>query len=63
MRIACVAGTRPEPIKMAPVIKALQKHSDTELIFIHSGQHHNQNMSNTSIKQLGHPEPTENITK
>jgi len=55
-------GTRPELIKMAPVIKAFQKYSDIDLIFIHSGQHYDENMSNIFIRQLGLPEPNDNIS-
>lgn len=36
--IACVVGTRPELIKMAPVIRAL-RHSCASVSCIHSGQH------------------------
>ncbi|MGQ9722847.1 MAG: UDP-N-acetyl glucosamine 2-epimerase [Candidatus Jordarchaeum sp.] len=60
--IACIAGTRPELIKMAPVIKALQKNNNTDLTFIHSGQHYDTNMSNIFMQQLGLPEPTDNLS-
>jgi UDP-N-acetylglucosamine 2-epimerase (non-hydrolysing) len=59
--VLCVAGTRPEIIKMAPVIKALQRYSDVDLTFIHSGQHYDTNMSKVFIQELGLPEPTENL--
>jgi UDP-N-acetylglucosamine 2-epimerase (non-hydrolysing) len=59
--VLCVAGTRPEIIKMAPVIKALQRYSDVDLTFIHSGQHYDTNMSKVFIKELGLPQPDENI--
>ncbi len=39
MKIAVVFGTRPEAIKLAPVIKQLQNSFET--IVINSGQHHN----------------------
>ena len=59
--VLCVAGTRPEIIKMAPVIKALQRYSDVDLAFIHSGQHYDTNMSKVFIKELDIPQPDENI--
>ncbi len=38
-RVAVFMGTRPEGIKMAPVIKALQQADDLEPIVISTGQH------------------------
>lgn len=38
-KVACVVGTRPECIKMAPVIKALRKDGWCEVIVVNSGQH------------------------
>lgn len=38
-RIACVVGTRPEAIKLAPVINLLLKNPDYQLDIINSGQH------------------------
>lgn len=55
-RIAIVVGTRPEIIKMAPVVRALQKRQH-DFIFIHSGQHHDYNLSQKFIEELELPEP------
>ena len=38
-RIMCVVGTRPEAIKMAPVIKALMEASWAEPVVVSTGQH------------------------
>jgi len=56
MDILIVVGTRPEVIKMAPVIRALQKHGQA-CIFVHSGQHYDYNLSSQFIEELGLPEP------
>jgi len=37
--IACIIGTRPEIIKMAPVIFELQKHSWAKIVLINTAQH------------------------
>ena len=37
-----VVGTRPEVIKMAPVVRALEKQGQS-FIFVHSGQHYDYN--------------------
>ena len=39
MRIMVIFGTRPEAIKMAPVVKALEKHHDFDLKVCVTGQH------------------------
>ena len=36
--VACVFGTRPDAVKMAPVVKELQRHSDRiRLVAISTG--------------------------
>lgn len=55
--VMAVVGTRPEIIKMAPVIRAMQK-SKIPLIFAHCGQHYDYNMSQQFIEELGLPKPS-----
>ena len=43
MKIAVVLGTRPEIIKMSPVIRELEKRS-ADYFILHSGQHYSYNM-------------------
>jgi UDP-N-acetylglucosamine 2-epimerase (non-hydrolysing) len=38
-RIICVVGTRPEAIKVAPVVKELRKFDEVETILVSTGQH------------------------
>ncbi len=54
--IAVVVGTRPEIIKMAPVILELQSRG-LDFTFVHTGQHHDYEMSKIFIEELGLPEP------
>jgi UDP-N-acetylglucosamine 2-epimerase (non-hydrolysing) len=56
MTAMIVVGTRPEVIKMAPVIRALEKHRQP-FIFVHSGQHYDYNLSLQFIEELGLPKP------
>ena len=56
MDIMVVVGTRPEIIKMAPVVRALQKHK-CDFTFVHSGQHHDYNLSLNFIEELELPKP------
>ena len=39
IKIACVIGTRPEVIKMAPIIREFQKHPLYEITVICTAQH------------------------
>ena len=39
LRVLTVFGTRPEAIKMAPVVRALQEHPETEVEVVVTGQH------------------------
>lgn len=61
MKIVIVVGTRPEIIKMAPVIKELERRG-IEFIFIHSGQHYDFEMSKVFIDELELPEPYASFT-
>jgi UDP-N-acetylglucosamine 2-epimerase (non-hydrolysing) len=54
--VTVVVGTRPEIIKMAPVIRALKKNG-IPLIFVHCGQHYSHNMSQQFIEELELPKP------
>ncbi len=42
--VVVVAGTRPEIIKMTPIIRALNK-AKLPFAFVHCGQHYDYNMS------------------
>lgn len=51
-----VVGTRPEIIKMAPLIRAMQEKS-IPYVFVHCGQHYDYNMSQQFIEELELPKP------
>lgn len=55
-RIVTVIGTRPEIIKMAPVVRALDRLSH-EHILVHSGQHHDLLMDRIFFEELSLREP------
>lgn len=52
-----VVGTRPEIIKMAPVIKELERRG-LDFFFVHTGQHYDYEMSRVFIEELELPEPS-----
>ena len=60
MKICILLGTRPEIIKMAPVIRACIK-KKLDFIVVHSGQHYSYNMDRVFFEELVLPEPNYNL--
>ena len=62
-KIATILGARPQFIKAAAVSRIIQKnHRDTlREVLIHTGQHHDENMSRVFFDELEIPEPTYNL--
>jgi UDP-N-acetylglucosamine 2-epimerase (non-hydrolysing) len=60
MKIATILGTRPEIIKMAPIIDEISKR-DIDQIVLHTGQHYDKEMSDNFFKDLEIPTPDYNI--
>ncbi len=58
--IALVVGTRPEIIKMAPIINEA-KVRDLQIYIIHTGQHYSQEMSKQFFDSLALPSPNINL--
>ena len=54
--VMVVVGTRPEIIKMAPIVRALKKNR-IPLTFVHCGQHYDYNMAQQFIEELELPPP------
>ena len=58
MRLLHVVGTRPNFVKMAPVIAALRERFGADAsIVVHTGQHYDRAMSDVFLEELGVPEP------
>jgi len=55
-----VAGTRPEAIKMAPIIEQLRR-LQLDFTFVWNGQHYDYKMSKIFFEQLDLPEPDDNL--
>ena len=60
MKIATILGTRPEIIKMAPIIDEIARR-DINQIVLHTGQHYYDEMSDTFFRDLEIPSPDYNI--
>jgi UDP-N-acetylglucosamine 2-epimerase (non-hydrolysing) len=60
MKIATILGTRPEIIKMAPIIDEISKRGIDQIV-LHTGQHYDKEMSENFFKDLEIPLPDYNI--
>lgn len=57
---AIILGTRPEIIKMSPIIRSCQK-KDVDFFILHTGQHYSYDMDRVFFEGLGLPEPAYNL--
>lgn len=60
MKTAIVLGTRPEIIKMSPVIRVLEER-DVDFFIVHTGQHYSYNLDKVFFEQLRLPTPKYNL--
>lgn len=60
MKIAIVLGTRPEIIKMTPVIRELER-SRIKFFILHTGQHYSYNLDRVFFERLKLPRPKYNL--
>jgi len=60
MKIAFIIGTRPEIIKMSPLMDEVKKRG-IDFILIHTGQHYDREMSQQYFDDLKLPHPDYNI--
>lgn len=60
-RIDLIAGARPNFMKVAPILRALERHAGEggalRFRLVHTGQHHDHAMSGAFFEQLGIPAP------
>ncbi len=60
MKIATILGTRPEIIKMAPIIDEISRRGIDQIV-LHTGQHYDKEMSDNFFRDLEIPTPDYNI--
>jgi UDP-N-acetylglucosamine 2-epimerase (non-hydrolysing) len=56
-KILCVAGARPNFMKVAPVLRALDGHERLEGRLVHTGQHYDARLSQVFFEELDLPRP------
>ena len=52
MRVVCVAGARPNYMKIKPVMDALER-SGAQVVLVHTGQHYDEAMNDVFFRELG----------
>ena len=60
MKISIILGTRPEIIKLSPIIRILEN-SGEDWHIIHTNQHYSENMDKIFFKELNLPNPKYNL--
>lgn len=55
--IYLVAGARPNFMKIAPIVRAIQAHGGLDFKIIHTGQHYDRDMNDVFFEELGIPQP------
>lgn len=60
MKISIVLGTRPEIIKMSPIIRECQKRH-LNFFILHTNQHYSENLDKIFFRELNLPQPRYNL--
>lgn len=61
IKLILVAGARPNFMKIAPLMHALEGHKTIDTILVHTGQHYDKKMSGSFFEELNIPEPHINL--
>jgi len=62
MKILSVVGARPNFMKVAPIIRAMERHAHPfHSVLVHTGQHYDARMSDSFFEDLRMPEPDFNL--
>lgn len=60
-KIILVCGTRPNFIKIAPIMRAISAINAFDMLLVHTGQHYDDNMSRSFFDDLDIPKPDVNL--
>lgn len=52
-----IAGARPNFMKIAPLVRAIEARNDLNYTIVHTGQHYDRAMNDVFFEELGIPEP------
>ena len=60
-KICIIIDTRPEIIKMSPVVRACERQGGSEWFVVHTGQHYSHHMDRVFFEQLELPDARYNL--
>ena len=60
-KLICVAGARPNFMKVAPLVRELRGDPAFSVVFLHTGQHYDESMSNSFLRELELNAPEYNL--
>jgi UDP-N-acetylglucosamine 2-epimerase (non-hydrolysing) len=61
MKILNVVGTRPNLVKIAPLLREMRLHQEIHPLLVHTGQHYDERLSEVFFRQMGIGEPDVNL--
>lgn len=62
MKVVNVVGTRPNFMKVAPIMRAMVEDEFFQPVLLHTGQHYDRKMSKVFFEDLGMPRPDINLS-
>jgi UDP-N-acetylglucosamine 2-epimerase (non-hydrolysing) len=57
IHVACVVGARPNFMKMAPLLRALEAYPHVRTVLVHTGQHYDERLSQVFFDEIGLRQP------
>ena len=61
LKIVNIVGARPNLVKIAPLMREMQRHPEIEPVLVHTGQHYDEKLSDIFFRQMGIPIPDVNL--
>ena len=61
IKIICICGARPNFMKIAPIMRALNQSDKFQPLLVHTGQHYDEKMSKLFFDELQIPKPNINL--
>ncbi len=61
MKIINIIGARPNLVKIAPLLREMQRRPDIHPVLVHTGQHYDEKLSEVFFRQMGIPAPQVNL--
>src|SRR5260370_3215653 len=61
-KLVCVAGARPNFMKVAPLLRLLRSDADFSTVLVHTGQHYDDQLSGSFFRDLQIPAPNQSLS-